>query len=724
MLIKSITIENFRSYYGASCFELSDGLTLIIGGNGDGKTTFYEALSWFFDGKVRENLPASSILSAKKKEEMAEDESSEVSVSVVFTEDDCQYSLKRSCIFKKCSNGSVTVANSTFNGQKTYGVEKVLVDGSEVIGRCFDASMRQYSMFKGETDLNVFNNPQALQTLVNTFSNVKMFDRFEEMTVKFHQDCSKSYSNELKKDDKCRKKSQELDEKISNKKQELCEKRQELRRLYGSRDKLEESLADIDKTLSDRDEYNVIKTRIENFKSQIHSKEGNIKNNNLSILLLDSKWILLDFARIYREFSDKMAAFSKQEREEIDEFKRRIDERRGELKAIEKLKSDKRNFAPLPWNTPGDWVLKEMIADRVCKVCGRPVEEGSEAYNYMVQKLEDYRKHLEVQQAQDDEIKKLDKEKLFAFKYVETINDDFRLSGAERESVSHIREEVSDCIKLVERRRREIREVQGKLDKEEQDMSDFLARAHASKADFETSMNDYKYLSREKEDKSVAIANLEGKINTLTDELECAELELSNLDPQGSKAQRWKKSNECFKNIASAFRRAKEVNQQQFLSDLESRANSYLEKLNVDDFHGRLQLRYLKQQDVTRTRLYSSDGETVVDLPSGSQETIMYLSILFAISDLSEELKEDKHPLVFDAATSSFGEVKAKAFYEVIDSLGKQCVIVTKDFMSKGELMSDEINRLSCSNVYVIRKAEGFDPNNLSTICTKVIKVK
>lgn len=40
MIIKDITIKNFRSYYGVNHFSLSKGLTLIIGDNGDGKTTF------------------------------------------------------------------------------------------------------------------------------------------------------------------------------------------------------------------------------------------------------------------------------------------------------------------------------------------------------------------------------------------------------------------------------------------------------------------------------------------------------------------------------------------------------------------------------------------------------------------------------------------------------------------------------------------------------------
>lgn len=50
MIIRRIEIENFRSYYGnENIFEFGDGLTLIIGDNGDGKSTFFEALQWLLD---------------------------------------------------------------------------------------------------------------------------------------------------------------------------------------------------------------------------------------------------------------------------------------------------------------------------------------------------------------------------------------------------------------------------------------------------------------------------------------------------------------------------------------------------------------------------------------------------------------------------------------------------------------------------------------------------
>ena len=61
MILKNILIKNFRSYYDENRFEFSNGLTLIIGDNGDGKTTFFEALEWLFD-TTSSNMPQSNIL--------------------------------------------------------------------------------------------------------------------------------------------------------------------------------------------------------------------------------------------------------------------------------------------------------------------------------------------------------------------------------------------------------------------------------------------------------------------------------------------------------------------------------------------------------------------------------------------------------------------------------------------------------------------------------------
>ena len=87
MIIKNITIENFRSYYRENSIDVGNGLTLIIGANGDGKTTFYEALEWLFD--TVGNMPKvdTKYISKKRSSELIETDSARVRVSMTYVND-------------------------------------------------------------------------------------------------------------------------------------------------------------------------------------------------------------------------------------------------------------------------------------------------------------------------------------------------------------------------------------------------------------------------------------------------------------------------------------------------------------------------------------------------------------------------------------------------------------------------------------------------------------
>jgi len=79
MIIKNITIENFLCYYDIKQFELANGLNIILGENGEGKTKFFEAIDWLFNGTDRE---LELLVSAKAIEEVAIGDSFRVRVSI------------------------------------------------------------------------------------------------------------------------------------------------------------------------------------------------------------------------------------------------------------------------------------------------------------------------------------------------------------------------------------------------------------------------------------------------------------------------------------------------------------------------------------------------------------------------------------------------------------------------------------------------------------------
>ena len=124
---------------------------------------------------------------------------------------------------------------------------------------------------------------------------------------------------------------------------------------------------------------------------------------------------------------------------------------------------------------------------------------------------------------------------------------------------------------------------------------------------------------------------------------------------------------------------AKKENLRRFLASLSEKTNEYFKLLNENDFRGEIRIRQTAN-DSAEIRLFSSNGTYIKD-PGGAQETTMYMSLLFAISDLTTLKKEEDYPLIFDAPTSSFEDFKQNVFYNIIDKIDKQCIIVTKDLL-------------------------------------------
>lgn len=68
----------------------------------------------------------------------------------------------------------------------------------------------------------------------------------------------------------------------------------------------------------------------------------------------------------------------------------------------------------LPWYLPDQETMEEMIHDEVCKVCGRPAHKGSPEYDFMVNKLNEFKRHLEQKAKDEEEKKKIEQKQLFA----------------------------------------------------------------------------------------------------------------------------------------------------------------------------------------------------------------------------------------------------------------------------------------------------------------------
>lgn len=719
MIIQKITIKNFRSYYGENTFEFSNGLTLIIGDNGDGKTTFFEALQWLFNTTI--DSPNIENFSEMRKSELEVGETDEVCVSMTFDHDGIKIIEKR---FRLCRNAvdRFRPERMEFVGYEDRESGRVQVDGKTLVTRCFDAFLQRFSMFKGESDLNVFNDPTALQQLVAKFSDLKAFDSFVDYTTEFEHKSNSAYTKEAKSDEKISKQVESLDMKLIEANRFISQTEREIKELNDSANFFKVKIEDLEKNKDTSEKYHEIKDRLEAKQAEAARFRGSIKAINFNINLLDKMWVLCGFPSILKEFQEKSASFSKTKRLQNDQFIKEQGKKEGKLEALNEFTELVNGTSRLPWYLPNQETMEEMIHDHICKVCNREAPEGSDAYKFMCEKLEEYKKNA-LAEAEAKKVKAQEEAHLFENAYIEEIHSiSLNLGGFNETEVTSKAGEIRDKIGLVNMYKEKLQAVEKSIEETEDEKARILIQAEGiSEEMLNKSFTDLKGYFEQKGKAENRIVELQGKLKELKANRDFIKEQLDNLNPDKGQVKVYKRVHEAFEKIMNAFIGAKEKNLTMFLESLEDRANDYLRRLNANDFHGIVKL-IKTAEDSAVIRLYSANGSEITK-PSGSQKTTMYMSVLFAISDLTSLKREEDYPLIFDAATSSFGDAKEDDFYNIIDNLKKQCVIVTKDFLNKNMLRMNDINKLTCS-VYRIQKAAGFDKNDLSTIRTIVEKVK
>ncbi len=719
MRIINLTINNFRSYYGKNEFTFTDGLTLIIGDNGDGKTTFFDALKWLLDPAL-EKADINNI-SEMRKSELEIGEVATVSVAMTFDHDG-EKMIEKSFIVERQSVDKYVTRNFSFKGYETQGAERFQVSGKTLIVRCFDSFIQKFSMFKGESTLDVLGDREALKMLVDKLSDIREFEEYVEMTEEFETKSSAAYEKECRNDKKTDKEAYllgqqkiEVSTRISNISRDLQEVEKSIS-LYASK------IEDLEKNQEASERYQDLKKLIKVREEAVLQWKSRISAQNFNINLLDKYWILAPFGPVLEEFRKKVAAFSKEKRKLRDTFIEQKAKEDGRNEILDEISSLANGVTRLPWYLPDQDTMQEMIDEETCKVCGRPAPKGSEAYEFMVSRLNDFLKHLEAKKRTEEE--KTKEKELFVNRFVEEMqNLSISLGGSKAQEVSELSVTIFERLELLETFKRELAKAEEKLQEALDDKARLLIQVEGvTEEQLDLVFRDFKGFFEHKGKAENRSIELRERLKQALAEKQNIEEKYDRLTPGGSMARVYQKVHIILRNIANAFKESKELNLTRFLEEIENRANGYLARLNTQDFHGIIKLRRASQ-DTTEIFLQSANGRTITD-PSGSQLTTMYMSVLFAISDLTSDKREENYPLIFDAPTSSFGGMKESGFYNIIDSLEKQCIIVTKDFLDdKGNIDESKIDQLTC-NVYRIKKSPGFNQDDLSTICTIITRIK
>lgn len=118
MLLQTIELKNFRQFVSEKIdfsTDLNRNVTLIIGENGTGKTTFAQAFFWCFYGET--DFSDKVILNRSLIESMTPDQKETVKVAIRLTHGSAEYEIIRTQEYKKTYSNRVTSSNTVLNIQ-------------------------------------------------------------------------------------------------------------------------------------------------------------------------------------------------------------------------------------------------------------------------------------------------------------------------------------------------------------------------------------------------------------------------------------------------------------------------------------------------------------------------------------------------------------------------------------------------------------------------------
>lgn len=714
MIIRKIQIDNYLCYYDTNTFELSEGLNIILGENGEGKTKFFESVDWLFNGENRE---LDMLVSAKKLNETEIGDSFRVRVSMTVEQYGEKSIITKSFLAKKekaneCSTSSFMIEGISENSSG----ERTQVDGQALLDRIFPFQIRKYSMFKGEAELNIFESDSALANLINLFSEAKHYDKYSEKGAFLREKAEKAVEDSSKLDKKNEALYRRLEGEILQLEHEKEKYKVHLNATEDEIKKIEENLQDAERHVSNADALETLNKRIKEIEERISHLTGRI-DENYTTSLFDENWILVNFEPFHKEFAEKVSAHSKTRRELQSEF----DKQKGIKVGVKKAKAELLNNAiPLPNNVPSKAVMEEMLNDEICKVCNREAKKGSEAYEFMMKRLKTY---LESQVTEENETDK--DEPLFKYDYTNRL-DNLSISHEDNlKNLRLIRTKIKELFEFNDARKKDIEELNEQLEKEKSEREKILGNSSIGAEKLSDVLKNYNAWQKDLKNRNQDQVDCTTKLKSLESELKAKREEKDKIDTSSANSFLINTRN-ILRDIETIFIDTKEKKFDEFIEKLQTKSNNFFKTINIDAFTGTIV--FTRRNKVNRTIVeveLQEDGRTFYR-PNQSLLTSMHISILFAISELASEIKEENFPMIFDAPTSSFGENKTAQFLNLIYETENQKILLIKDFLhtdkaTKTLSIKKEFENVRRDKAFWVKLERPFDPNNLKTINSQVI---
>ena len=693
MKINSITINNFQSYYEEQTIEFGDGLNLIIGNGGKGKSKLFNAFYWVLFGKIyvtsegwctTDDLYLSShkalhkfeYINKKALHDAKIDGKVDCYVQLDLTDDkghnyiiERQASAIRQPVqeWDKPESWNVSPSSLKVTYDVATGTKNVNgIMAESIITDLFPEGIRGYIWFQGES-LDSLIDFRKKQNLKDAVRHISYYPYYEKLTAIISKAKAKIESQESRKLREANKQNSEIRSlilKIDFLRGKIQTEEENKKKYENNIAQIEIALADdetkmqglagFSKLIKDYDECEKEILRINNQLTEIDNSQRS---------LLPSLWIL-----------------------------------RGTDKLIEKSKEIISSHVELETSVPEKKYIDEpsraklediLNKDHQCFVCGSPVDEAHpHAVEWILNRLrmqEEYYKEL------DDFRNNLEFSKQFNM-LVGKIQDypDFvlrSLKGIDRQ----FQETEEEMDRLIAKRRKQL-EKKTELDKQIENVKQkYGVDPHREASTVPTLTSNIRASRGNLEKQRKLLESCKSAISDYTRQQQDAERELNSMGANntGTVTQvaetEWKHISTFLEAVCKDVQ---EKARKELLKKIEERANEFYEKFTEHDkgYKGRVEI----DEDYTIT----FDGGL-----NTSHEDRKKMSIINALLSLNQDALQTYYPFISDAPTSSFDPSTTHKYLLGIKDIFGQSIIMTKDVEVGSDKYRDLYNQDNVSRI-------------------------
>ena len=693
MKINCITINNFQSYYGEQTLEFGDGLNLIIGNGGKGKSKLFNAFYWVLFGKIyvtsegwctTDDLYLSSHKALHKFEYFNKKALYDAKIDGKV---DCYVQLDltddkgHNYIIERHANAirqpvqewdkpeSWNVSSSSLkviydNNRGTKPVNGIMAES--IISDLFPEGIRGYIWFQGES-LDSLINFRKKQNLKDAVMHISYYPFFEKLTAIISNAKAKIESQESKKLKEANKQNSEIRSLLL--KIEFL--RNKIQTEEENKKKYENNIAQIGIALADDE------TKMEGLAGFPELIKGyddceleiNKINNQLTELdnsqrsLLPSLWVLRGIDKMVEQC--KTIITSHVEVETALPERKYIDE-------------------------PSRTKLEEILnKDHKCFVCGSPVDEAHpHAVEWITNRLrmqeeyykelEDYRNNMEFSKQFNMFVGKIQDYPDYVLRSLKGIDRQFQETEEEMDQL------IAKRKKYLDKKNELDKEIEAVKQKYGLDPRKEAGKVHVLKSNMRASRSNL-----EKQKKL-----LESCLSAILDykrQYDEAEGELKRIGKSAGSVTQVAETE--WKNISTFLeavcKDVQEKARKELLKKIEDRANEFYEKFTEHDkgYKGRVEI----------------DEDYAITFDGGlntSHEDRKKMSIINALLALNQEAIGTYYPFISDAPTSSFDPSTTHKYLMGIKDIFDQSIIMTKDVEVGSDKYDDLYNQGNVSRIF------------------------